>query len=123
MPPTRVRQESGYPTVIWSANNKRLIWMIFMILEEDDTIRRGIWPQKDDTVSRKSKATHYKNLAKNVLSTEPDFHPFVSQNDRKAATHFGKSVKNQLSRLEKGFKEARTNLGITGEVLPNEDAI
>lgn len=38
-------------------------------------------------MSRKSKATHYKNLAQNVLSTEPDFHPFVSQNDGKAATH------------------------------------
>lgn len=74
-------------------------------------------------MSRKSKATHFKNLAQKVLSTEPYFHPIVSQNDGKAATQFGKSVKNQLSRLEKGFKEARTNLGITGGVVPNEDAI
>lgn len=56
MPP---RQESAYPIVIWSANNKRLIWMIFTILEEDDTIRRGIWPQKGN---------HYKNLAQEVPS-------------------------------------------------------
>ena len=63
MLPTRVQQESAYLTVIWSANNKWFIWMIFTILEEDNTIRRGIWPQKVDTVSGKSKTTHYKNLA------------------------------------------------------------
>ena len=123
MPPKKSKSESLYPTVIWSANNKRLIWMIFTVLEEDDTIRRGIWPRKGDTVSGKSKATHYKNLAQKVLATEPEFYPIVTQNDGKAATHFGKSVKNQLSRLEKGFKEARTNLGVTGGGLPNEDAI
>lgn len=32
-------------------------------------------------------------------------------------------MKNQLSRLEKGFKEACTNLGVTGGGLPNEDTI
>ena len=113
-----------YPTVVWSANNKGLIWMIFTILEEDDTNRRGIWPWKGDSVSGISKSTHYKNLAQKVLVTEPEFQPLVTKNDEKAATHFGTSVKkNQMARLEKGFKEARENLGITGGGLPNEDAI
>lgn len=91
--------------MIWSANNKRLIWMIFTVLEEDDIIQRGIWPRKGDVVSRKLKATHYKNLAEKVLASEPEFHPIVTKNDGKAVTYFGKLVKNQLARLEKGFKK------------------
>lgn len=116
-------KQGPYPTVVWSANNKRLIWMIFTVLEEDDTIRQGIWPRKGDSVSGKSKSTHYKNLAQKVLVSEPEFQPLVTKNDGKAAIHFGTSVKNQMARLEKGFKEARENLGITGGGLPNEDAI
>lgn len=74
-----------------SANNKRLIWMIFTALEEDDTIRRGIWPRKGDSVSGKSKSTHYKNLAQKVRVSEPEFQPLVTKNNGKAATHFGTS--------------------------------
>ena len=97
--------------------------MIFTVLEEDDTIWRGIWPRKGDSVSGKSKSTHYKNLAQKVLVSEPEFQPLVTKNDGKAAIHFGTFVKNQMARLEKGFKEAWENLGITGGGLPNEDAI
>ena len=97
--------------------------MIFIVLKEDDTIRRGIWPYKGDIVSGKSKATYYKNLAKKILAMEPEFHPIIIQDNGKAVTLFGKSVKNQLFWLEKRFKEARTNLGITAGGLPNEDII
>lgn len=54
---------------------------------------------------------------------EPEFYLIVTQNNGKAITHFGKSVKNQLSQLEKRYKEARTNLGIISRGLPNEDII
>ena len=64
-------------------------------------------------MSGKSKSTHYKNLAQKVLVSEPEFQSLIIKNDRKAATHFGTSVKNQVVQLEKGFKEARENLGIT----------
>lgn len=33
----------------------------------NETVRRGIWPQKGNTVSGKSKATNCKNLAQKVL--------------------------------------------------------
>ena len=65
--------------------------MIFTVLEEDDTIRRGIWPRKGDSVSGKSKSTHYKNLAQKVRVSEPEFQPLVTKNNGKAATHFGTS--------------------------------
>lgn len=116
-------KQGPYPTVVWSANNKRLIWIVFTVLEEDDTIRRGIWPRKGASESGKSKSTHYKNLAQKVRVSEPEFQPLVTKNNGKAATHFGTSVKNQMARLEQGFKEARENLRITGGGLPNEDAI
>lgn len=109
--------------VVQNANNKQLIWMIFIVLEKDDTIRRGIWPQKGDSMSGKSKSTHYKNLAQKVLISESEFQPLVMKNDGKAAIHFGTSVKNQMAQLEKGFKEAWKNLGTTGGGFPNEDAI
>lgn len=84
--------------------------MIFIILEEVDIIRRGIWPQKGDIVSGKSKATHYKNLAQKILATKPVFYLIVTQNDEKGAIHFGKSVENHLSWLEKRFQETYINL-------------
>lgn len=97
--------------------------MIFIIFEEDDIIRRGIWPCKDDTTGKKSKPIYYKNRAPTILVIEPEFYSIITQNNGKATTHFGKSVKNRLFLLKKGFKEVRTNLGVTGGVLPNEDAI
>lgn len=97
--------------------------MIFTIFEEDDIIRRGIWPRKDDIAGKKSKAIYYKNLVPKILAAKPEFHSIITQNDGNATTHFGKSVKNQLFLLKKGFKEVRTNLGVTGGGLPNEDAI
>lgn len=97
--------------------------MIFTVLKEDDTIRQGIWPWKGDFASRKSTSTHYKNLAQKVLVSELEFQSLVMKNNGKAATHFGTSVKNQMARLEKGFKEAQENLEITGGGFPNEDAI
>lgn len=63
IPSKKSKLESLYLIVIWSANNKWLIWMIFRVFEEDNIIRRGIRPRKSDTVSEKSKATHYKNTA------------------------------------------------------------
>ena len=66
---------------------------------------------------------HYKNLAQKALVSEPEFQPFVIKNDGKATTYFETFVKNQMTQLEKKFKEARENLGITGDGLPNKDAI
>lgn len=70
--------ESLYSTVIWNTNNKRLIWMIFTIFEEDNIIRKEIWPQKGDTVSEKSKPTHYKNLAQKILATKSKFYLIIT---------------------------------------------
>lgn len=97
--------------------------MIFIVFEENDTIRQGIWLQKGDSVSGKSKSTYYKNLTLKILVSEHEFQPLVMKNDEKAATHFEISIKNQMARLDKGFKEAWKNLGITGGGLPNKDAI
>lgn len=97
--------------------------MIFIILEEDNTIRKRFQPQKSNIVSGKSKAIYYKNLTQKVLAMELGFYPIIIQNNRKAAMHFRKSRKNQLSHFEKEFKEACINLEIIDRKLPNKDAI
>ena len=75
--------------------------MIFIVLEKHDTIWIEIWSRKRDAVSKKSKATYCKNLVWKILEFKPKFYLIVIKNDGKAVTHFGKSVKNQLGRLEK----------------------
>lgn len=116
-------KQGSYPTVIQRANTKQLIWIIFIVLKEDNIICRGIWPRKGNSISEKSKLTHYKNLAQKVLVFEPKFQLLVTKNNGKAVTHFKTFFKNQIVRLEKGFKEAQKNLGITSGGLLNEDAI
>lgn len=56
--------------------------MIFTVLEMDDTIRRRIWPQKRDAVSRKLMATYDKKLTQKILASEPEFYPVMTKNDR-----------------------------------------
>lgn len=97
--------------------------MIFIIFEEVNKIKKRIWPQKSNIVSEKSKITHYKNLIQKILTTKPEFYSIITQNDRKAITHFEKSIKNQLFQFKKRYKEACTNLRVTSQRLPNKDAI
>lgn len=66
---------------------------------------------------------HYKNLAQKVLVFKPEFQPLIIKNNKKIATHFRTFVKNQMTQLEKEFKEAWENLGIISSGLPNEDVI
>lgn len=66
---------------------------------------------------------HYKNLAQKVLVSEPEFQPLISKNHRKAVTYFGTFIKNQMTQLEKRFKEAWENLGIISGGFLNEDTI
>lgn len=43
--------------------------------------------------------------------------------NRKTATHFGKSVKNQSARLKKKFKKAQNNLRVISGDFDNKDTI
>lgn len=52
--------------------------MIFTIFEEDNIIKKEIWPQKGDIVSEKSKPTHYKNLAQKILATKSKFYLIIT---------------------------------------------
>lgn len=97
--------------------------MIFIIPKEHDTISQRIWLQKEDSVSEKSKSTHYKNLAQKILVFESKFQSLIMKNNRKAAIYFRTSIKNQIAWLEKGFKKAWENLGIIGSDLSNENVI
>lgn len=97
--------------------------MIFTVLQENNTIWREIWPWTRDSVNGKSKSMHYKNLAQKVLVSEPEFQPLISKNHRKAVTYFGTFIKNQMTQLEKRFKEAWENLGIISGGLLNKDTI
>lgn len=97
--------------------------MIFIIPKEYDIIWQEIWFQKEDSVSEKSKSTHYKNLAQKILVFESKFQPLIMKNNRKAAIHLGISIKNQMAWLEKGFKKACENLGIISSDLSNENII
>lgn len=113
--------KDGYPTIAWNADGKRLIHKLFNVLEENNTIRRGIWPRRGEATSGSTKTVHRKNIAKKLLRAEPKFKNLLE--NPKALTHYGIAVKNQLARLEDGWKKAKQSLGITGAGLVNEDDI
>lgn len=116
MPPN-----SSYPPVAWNADDKRLVKEIFTILEENSTIRKGIWPRKGGNSGGKSKISHFKALARKLFQGEPQIKNLLKED--KAVTHYGTTVKNQVARLEKGWKKTKETLVVTGAGLPHEDDI
>lgn len=112
---------SLYPPVAWNADDKRLVKEIFTILEENSSIRKGIWPRKGENSGGKSKISHFKALAKKLFQNEPQIRDVLKE--EKAVTHYGITVKNQVARLEKGWKKAKETLGVTGAGLPHKDDI
>lgn len=74
-------------------------------------------------MSKKSKSIYYKNLDQKLLVFEPEFTPFITKNNRIAATHFETSIKYLFAQLEKRFKETRKNLGIIDRSFLNKNII
>ena len=107
--------------VLWSANNKRLVFKLFDVLETNDNLQRGIWPRKGDNVSGSNKVVVRKNIAKKLLETKAKYKHLMK--DPQALTHYGNSIKNQLHKLEKNWKNAKETLGVTGTGLVHEDEI
>lgn len=68
-------------------------------------------------MTRKSKIKYYKNLAWKIIFIKSNFELFIFLKNKKVATRFRKSVKNQLFCLEKTFKKTIINLGITNKSL------
>ena len=114
-------KENSYPPVAWNAKDKQLVKEIFTILEENSAIRKGIWPRRGENSGGKSKISHFKILAKKLFQNEPVIKTFLK--DEKAITHYGNAVKNQVARMEKGWKKAKITLTVTGAGLPHEDDI
>lgn len=114
-------KDNPYPPVAWNAEDKRLVKEIFTILEENSTIRKGIWPRRGENSGGKSKISHFKILAKKLFQNESQIKDFLK--DEKAVTHYGNAVKNRVARLEKGWKKAKVALTVTGAGLPHEDDI
>ena len=108
------------PPIVWTADNRRLIYQLFTILEENSSIRKGIWPRKGEH-GNKSKTVNYRNLARKLFAQETDIGNRLD--DPKVLAHYGMTIKNQLSKLEKGFKTAKDMLRVTGSGLLHEGEI
>lgn len=113
--------KQGYPVILWTADNKHLIQEIFNILHDNNTIKRGIWPQRGKLISSHNKAIYQKNLAEKLLKDEKKIMPLLK--DSKALTHYGNAVKYPIAKLEKSWKAVKETLGVTGAGLPNKKAI
>ena len=91
------------------------------MLETNNNLQRGIWPQKDDNMSGSNKVVVRKNIAKKFLETKAKYKYLMT--DPQALTHYGNSVKNQLHKLEKNWKNAKEILGVTNAGLVHKDKI
>lgn len=89
-------------------------------MEENSSIRKGIWPRKGEHGS-KSKNANYKSLAKKLFAQEPEIGDRLE--DSKVLAHYRMTIKNQISKLEKGFKIAKDMLRVTGSGLLHEGEI
>ena len=116
-----MRSNSFYPPVAWNADDKRLVKEIFTILEENSTIRKGIWPRKGENSGGKSKISYFKALARKLFQSEPQIKDLLKED--KAVTNYGTTVKNRVAQLEKVRKKAKETVGVTGAGLPHEDDI
>lgn len=117
--------ENGYPVIAWTANDKRLTHELLNVLQEDDSIRRGIWLRRGEKISGQqnpiTKSDHRRNLARKLLKDETRIKDLLE--DPKAVSHYQRVIKYQLARLETTWKKAKETLGITGAALRNEDFI
>ncbi len=84
-------------------------------------IQKGIWPRKGENSGEKSKISHFKILTKKLFHNKPAIKTFLK--DEKAVTHYRNAVKNQVARMEKGWKKAKITLTVTGAGLPHKDDI
>lgn len=75
MPPSKSSQAEGskvrYPPIVWAADSRRLVHQLFTVLEENSSIRKGIWPRKGEHGS-KSKSANYKSLARKLFPQESE---------------------------------------------------
>ena len=108
------------PPIVWTADNRRLIYQLFTILEENNLIQKGIWLRKREH-SKKSKTINYRNLARKLFAQETDIGNRLD--DSKVLAHYEMTVKNQLSKLEKRFKTAKDMLRVTGSGLLHKGEI
>lgn len=108
------------PPIVWTADNPRLVYQLLTILEENSSIRKGIWPRKGEH-GNKSKTVNYRNLARKLFAQETDIGNRLE--DPKVLAHYGMTVKNQISKLEKGFKTTKEMLRVTSSGLLHEGEI
>jgi hypothetical protein len=110
-----------YPTVDWRTRDRDLNSRIWTVLGEYDSIRKVLYPRRNDTVSGSTKTTAFRLLAARVFHGT-HFEQYV-QNDPAATNFYASSLKNRLVKMEAGFKEAKTILGVTGGGLDHEEEI
>lgn len=121
MGPSYTSKKGAFPSIPWSADNRRLISELLTILQQDAYLRKGLWPHQGETPLAQSKATNQRFLAKKLLRNEPSIMNYLS--DPTAVAYYGLGIKNRVARLEKGWIEARQILGADGASLPDEHSI
>lgn len=78
-----------------------MIYQLFRILEENNLIKKGIWPQKRE-YGNKSKIVNYKNLAKKLFTQKTNIGNCLD--NLKVLAYYRIVVKNRLFKLKKRFK-------------------
>lgn len=121
MGPSYTSKKGAFPSIPWSADNRRLISELLTILQQEVYLRKGLWPHRGETPLAQSKATNQRYLAKKLLRNEPSIMNYLS--DPTAVIYYGLGIKNRVARLEKGWIEARQILGADGASLPDEHSI
>ena len=91
-------------------------------MEDNNFLKRAIWPAPGDATVGKTKTTTYKKLAERLFGGEkPNYLEHMLE---KAGKQFySQSIKGQMRQIQDAYKKAKEQLGVTGAGLLNKDDI
>ncbi len=118
MPPNSRNER---PSLQWAINGRALTFDLINVFTDYPNLRKSIWPILGEKVQGISKIETCKKIAMSLLQDNELYGEFVKTEE--SLKVYGQSVKTQIHTMEIKWREAKTNLGVTGGGLNHEDEI
>ncbi len=105
----------------WAINDRALTFDLINVFTDYPNLRKSIWPILGEKIQGISKIKICKEIAIHLLQDLELFGEFV--NTVEGLKVYTQLVKTQIHTIEIKWREAKTNLGVTGWGLNHEDEI
>ena len=109
------------PPLQWAINGRTLTFDLINVFTDYPNLRKSIWPALGERVQGTSKIKTCKDIAMRLLQDHEVYSEYVKTEE--GLKVYAQSVKTQIHTMEIKWREAKTNLGVTGGGLNHEDEI